>query len=909
MKIILLFSILICLCNINLEGQSLTLPIYSIEMAPADFEALQNNPNSDDYYPAVLSFEQDTLNCEVRYRGMSTLSLFPEKRSWKIKFANNNNIFGCKKLNLNAEYADKSLLRNYLTMKLYREIEFISSEVCFRNLFVNGQHLGLFIQIENVDEDFLSRNGRLPNNLYKGKNHGASMAPLTHYDDYAITWDKTIGNDSDYSDIQTLFSKFLYWDSVEFLQNIENCVDIPNIISYFAIEFAISSRDCFTKNIYLFFNEETDKYEVFPWDNDASFGNSFRGVYRHYDVVRSVFVELEHQTLFRRLMDYQLYRDMFNVRVNQVRTSGYTYLHSLIDDTYNAIQNDFYLQPDEVKCCTNTQFDAEMNVLHNCLNTRSVFLNGYTRPIPIQLSEFFCSTSFPTIERPEVFIRLRATMPANILMAYAYNLNWDVEGEPYNFNTIPLFDDGLHGDMEANDLIYGTKFDTSEMDPQLLLYAFASYQTNSQQDAVIEQLRIQLTEECQSLRCEPNGRDDYPANSLFYVTRKRTNTFALNKLAQPSIISDELTIEAVYCWNDSYFVKFTNISDQTMDLSYCYLQAGQSYNKFLLPENTILEAGSSLIVTSDIALASVIFSDVQIIGNLFFDILIGDYVWILSPGLEELLSFECVSYGNLNYSGEEIVINEINYHSADNFNPEDWIELYNNGIDNVNLSNWAFKDENNEHAYIIPDGTILTPNHYLVLAQVPDSLTHCFPNVENVIGGFNFGFSGSGEILRLYNQDMVLIDAVEYSDNEPWPTEPDGGGATLTLIHPDLDNSLPESWEAGFPHGSPGFSNTVSIDDENPVSAVLSLSSYPNPFNPETNIYFTIPEAGHVQLSIYNIKGQRVITIADARYKKGEHSVKWNGLDANQREVASGVYFYRIITEQSTLTRKMLLLK
>ncbi|MEW6411959.1 MAG: S8 family serine peptidase [Candidatus Zixiibacteriota bacterium] len=80
--------------------------------------------------------------------------------------------------------------------------------------------------------------------------------------------------------------------------------------------------------------------------------------------------------------------------------------------------------------------------------------------------------------------------------------------------------------------------------------------------------------------------------------------------------------------------------------------------------------------------------------------------------------------------------------------------------------------------------------------------------------------------------------------------------------------------------------------------------NYPNPFNPTTEIFFSLPENSRVKLEVFNIRGQRVTTLADGMYTAGQHSVTW---DASS--VASGVYFYRLETDNFVDQKKMLLLK
>ena len=80
--------------------------------------------------------------------------------------------------------------------------------------------------------------------------------------------------------------------------------------------------------------------------------------------------------------------------------------------------------------------------------------------------------------------------------------------------------------------------------------------------------------------------------------------------------------------------------------------------------------------------------------------------------------------------------------------------------------------------------------------------------------------------------------------------------------------------------------------------------NYPNPFNPTTTISFSLAEAGETKLEIYNVLGQRVQTVIDKRMEAGPHQVEIDGSN-----MASGVYFYRLITESVIETRKMVLMK
>ncbi|KAF0129513.1 MAG: Spore coat protein CotH [Bacteroidetes bacterium] len=202
---------------------------------------------------------------------------------------------------------------------------------------------------------------------------------------------------------------------------------------------------------------------------------------------------------------------------------------------------------------------------------------------------------------------------------------------------------------------------------------------------------------------------------------------------------------------------------------------------------------------------------------------------------------------------DSLVINEINYNPNDNFDPGDWVEVYNPHPYQLDVSGWVFKDEDDTHAFEFPQGTVMTAHGYLVICTDGEAFSNLFPDVDNYIGDTGFGLSGSGELIRIYNDEGTLIDQVTYDDNDPWPNEPDGDGPTLELRHPALDNALPESWMSSPEHGTPGQQNSqwVGFDDFT-SSTGLKLSVVPNPVRNAATV--TIEgmqsvKAGHLYLS------------------------------------------------------------
>jgi len=105
-------------------------------------------------------------------------------------------------------------------------------------------------------------------------------------------------------------------------------------------------------------------------------------------------------------------------------------------------------------------------------------------------------------------------------------------------------------------------------------------------------------------------------------------------------------------------------------------------------------------------------------------------------------------------------------------------------------------------------------------------------------------------------------------------------------------------------------SSTLTAVAEVAVPAGFELGqNYPNPFNPSTSISYTTEVADHVTLTVFNMLGQKVKTLVNATETAGSHTVKWNGVDQSGVQVPSGVYYYRIDTNNMSQTKKMLLIK
>lgn len=270
--------------------------------------------------------------------------------------------------------------------------------------------------------------------------------------------------------------------------------------------------------------------------------------------------------------------------------------------------------------------------------------------------------------------------------------------------------------------------------------------------------------------------------------------------------------------------------------------------------------------------------------------------------------FEAASFDPMH-----IMIHEINYISSTDFDTEDWIELYNHSEASANLGGWVFKDSNDEHAFVIPDNTLIEPKGTLVLCRELQGFKLLRSDLQNVTGSLDFGLSSNGELLRLFDPEGTLIDYVPYDSDTPWPNLAGKEGLTIALLDPELDNSLASSWDISKEQGgTPGILNwnQLILGQPDKMAQEHSLGqNYPNPFRIQTNIYYSIGTDTRAEIQIYNLSGQLVSTLVDRMHTPGNYNCSWDGTNSMGVRVNGGIYLYRISTDDHQETRRMILIK
>ncbi|MBN1352025.1 T9SS type A sorting domain-containing protein [candidate division KSB1 bacterium] len=193
-------------------------------------------------------------------------------------------------------------------------------------------------------------------------------------------------------------------------------------------------------------------------------------------------------------------------------------------------------------------------------------------------------------------------------------------------------------------------------------------------------------------------------------------------------------------------------------------------------------------------------------------------------------------------------------------------------------------------------------------------------------------FMHDGMLPCMESDDASLVDDMVYFNAHAWGFDFLEMGQSLGLVKKYWSNKLGvdvlkpgdvigvaamietpmDDWGVDMtPRGQFTVGGGAAVDNANSLLAKKFVleENYPNPFNPVTNIKYSVPNTAEVKLVIYNALGQKVRTLVEETKPAGNYQVKWNGRNDLGQLVSSGVYIYKLTSGSTTITKKMNLLK
>ncbi len=299
------------------------------------------NVESDSLHPVSVTFRNENLDVSldnVGFRLRGNTSRHAAKKSFKLdfnEFVKGQKIAGVEKFNLKGEQNDPSLIRSKLSFELFEKIGVPASRVAYTTVYINGNYMGLYENVEHIDDCFLSYHvgddsGNLwkclwPADLnYRGPNP-SDYHPYSGPDrPYEL---KTNEEEFDFSGLARLIDVINNTSAAVMKDSLESLFEVKDFIKYLAVNIMTGSWDDYRylrNNYYLYHNPSTGKFRLIPYDYDNTFGIDWVGgsnwgepnwtrinMYS-YDVMDSdgrplsdiIFDTPEYRNLFTHFMDF-----------------------------------------------------------------------------------------------------------------------------------------------------------------------------------------------------------------------------------------------------------------------------------------------------------------------------------------------------------------------------------------------------------------------------------------------------------------------------------------------------------------------------------------------------------------------------------------------------------------------------
>lgn len=205
-----------------------------------------------------------------------------------------------------------------------------------------------------------------------------------------------------------------------------------------------------------------------------------------------------------------------------------------------------------------------------------------------------------------------------------------------------------------------------------------------------------------------------------------------------------------------------------------------------------------------------------------------------------------------------ITISEINYHSPNDFDTKDWIELHNYGTAPLDISGYIVKDIKLYNKYVFPEGTIIPADGRIIVSENQDSFKLVHKDMST-IGNLGFGFDNGGEKIFLLNRQKEIVQQVDYDDNSPWSVYADGNGGTLELISSGSDVTQVSSWTSVCFGGSP----SLAYDPKCPqgftyTNDYVETQQYALSPNPSHDLIYISANKDFDLVEIYHVNGLKM---------------------------------------------------
>ncbi len=858
------------------------------------WQLLTNNYESKTDIPATMIVDGVTYeNVGVRFRGNTSYQRVQgEKKSFNISldFVDDDLVIGgYNTLNFNNAYEDPSFIREVLYLNLSRN-HIPSAKANYIHLYINDESWGLYPNVQQLDgkylkDWFLSNDGTrwraektTTTGGGPGRNpFGTGTSSLNYLgaDTSLYTPHYTLKATDQDNPWEALVKTCDVLNNVPLAlleDSLKHYLDIDRTLWYLAHEIVFADDDSYVNkggmDYYLYWEVETGRMVPLEYD-----GNSCMMINR---VNWSPFLNESdaRYPLMNRLFAVPELRQRYLAHVRTIieESLDQEVVDAKIDAYYSLI--DSFVQADEKKIYTYQEFVDARQTLKNFISQRRQYLLsnsevGVTGP---EISSVVFSGGELEYEAPnadqEVSVTARVESSSGV---QAVNLYYGT-GIVGSFEKTVMYDDGNHGDGDANDGLFGGSVPGFNGGTYVRLYIEAVANDN-----------------VSTVSYMPKG-----AEHDVYFYRVETSVLVDSDVVINEFVASNDASAADQDGEYDDWIELYNNSDQAVDLSGWYMSDDEGdLTQWTFPNGTTIPAKGYLIVWADEDLEQtglhadfklsasgevllLVQPDEMIADRVEFGEQSTDVAYARVPNGTGSFMMQAPTFNKSNESlpAGDVVINEFvasNDASAADQDGEydDWIELYNNSDQAVDLSGWYMSDDEGDLTqWTFPNGTTIPAKGYLIVWADED--------LEQTGLHADFKLSASGEVLLLVQPDEMIADRVEFGEQSTdvaYARVPNGTGSFMMQA-------------PTFNENNEGVSSVEIVSSTQEV-----LRVYPNPVRGILNITASTLEVMDVE--ILNTLG---VKVADVRLR-GESSVDVSNLPAGVYFVKAGNTIYQILVQ------------
>ncbi|ABO50028.1 spore coat protein (inner) [Desulforamulus reducens MI-1] len=356
-----------------MENNGRNIPSYSLFINPRDLRELRSDIWNNEHVPAQLKISNTSYQVEIAYRGALTREL--PKKSYHLKFIKPETFAGGREIHLNAEYLDPSLMRNKLSFDFFKSLGTLSPEAKYVLLLLNGTFMGVFLQLESVDDLLIKKRGLPAGAIFYAHNHDANfslLAPDTDdvKDSLMDGYKRKVGTKSDDGYLCELIYKINTVSREDFGKEIVKYVDIGKYLRWLIGVVCTQNYDGFIQNYALYRNSDNGLFEMIPWDYDGTWGRDCYGKIMEYNYIpiRGA------NTLTARIMDVPYFRHQYRLMFEETIETLFIpeVLEPQVTALYNVLRPHINLDPYKQKSLR--KFDAEPEYILQFIKKRNKFL-------------------------------------------------------------------------------------------------------------------------------------------------------------------------------------------------------------------------------------------------------------------------------------------------------------------------------------------------------------------------------------------------------------------------------------------------------------------------------------------------------------------------------------------------------